>query len=285
MKPNTPYITKLHPNTPIEIREISEVDFESYKADCVLLNEFDYYQRRLREIELNIEEFFRIKEYYTNLLKENDSVPIDYDFKKDGFIDVNRSFINLITSFRSLTEHCEKKVIKIYGKDSNKFTEFKTILRNLHNDNLVYKLFDILRNFSVHSDYPIEFVNFDRITFDLSHQDCWYEVGIFFSKARFQKSRTIRKKLKTDMDLLDELTPVEPLITKLIPIVNNILREFIRIAKSDYTSAAQQIIELLNDTGFKNIGLTKSVINGSRIDYKTIVIPMDTAIGLIDFTT
>lgn len=182
MKPELPYITRPHSDSPIKIRQISEEEFESYKLDCELLNEFDYYQRRLREIELNKKEFFENKEFYTSLLQKSDSTPIDYDFKKEGFININRCFINFITSFRSLTEHCEKKVIKIFGKESKEFTDFKSILSNLYDNNLAYKLFDNLRNYSVHSGYPIEFVNFDRITFDLSRQDCWYEVGIFFSK-------------------------------------------------------------------------------------------------------
>ena len=285
MKINTPYITRLHPITPIELREISELQYTEYKANCELITKFDYYQRRLREIELNIKAFFEVKEYYTDLLLKNDSLKIENDFKREGFIDLNRTFINIITSFRSFTEHCEKKVIKIFGEESKEFLEFKTVLRNLHSKNLVYKLFDALRNYSVHVGYPIEFVNFDKIKFDFTGQDCWFEVGIFFSKAKFQENEAIRNKLKTDMNLLEDNTAVEPLINKLMPIVYVILKDFIRIAKKEYISAANEILKLSEEVGFSNIGLTKSVINRYRIDGKTIIIPFSTAKELIELAT
>lgn len=284
MKPSIPYITRLHPQTPIKIKEIGDDEYSIYIADCKLINEFDYYQRRLREIELNIEDFFDSKEYYTTLLQKSYTTQIDFDFKKEGFIDINRCFINIITSFRSLTEHCEKKVIQVFGEDSAEFTSFKFFLNDLHSANLVYKLFDILRNYSVHSNYPIEFVNFDRITFDLSHQDCWFEVGIFFSKERFRNSKTIRKKMKADIDLLEDFERVEPLIFKLMPIVNLILHKFIVIAKSEYVTSSQRIVKLSREIGLEKIGLTKCQINGAKIDYKTIVIPVKTAEQLIEYT-
>ena len=89
--------------------------------------------------------------------------------------------------------------------------------------------------------------------------------------------------MKTDIDSLYDFTPVVPLIFKLMPFVKIILREFIIIAKSEFISSAQHIIALANILGFKDIGLTKSALKGSRIDYKTIIIPVDTAIRLMEF--
>ena len=193
------------------------------------------------------------------------------------------SYINFISSFRGLIEHCEKKIFELYGDESEQYNSFKGSLRNLYDGNLTYRLLYNLRNFSVHSDFPIEYVNFDRITFSPHGDDYWYEVGVLFSKEKFMNSRTLRRKMSGFMDELDDLEQVCPFLNKLMPLVRDILIDFIRIAKPEFIEATQRIVQLSTDHNQPKLGLTNTRLKNGRIDYNTILIPIEIAHELNTF--
>ncbi len=280
MKPDLIYLTIPGPDHPFKIREISSDDFNQYKNDGELITGFDYYLRRLREIELNRDAYFAIKQFYTSLLKENDTTPVDFDFKKDGFVDLNRCFNNFIASFKSLIEHCENKMIEVFGRESEQFTSFKAKLSKIYDGDLTYRLLYNLRNFSVHKSFPIEYVNFDRISFTPYGFGYWYELGVFFSKTKFLESATLSRKMGDFMDQFDDRVKVCIFINKIIPLIYEITHQFVNILKPEFEVAIDRIIKLSNDHDQLKLGLTKTSIKDGRILYNTILIPVDIAFDL-----
>lgn len=278
-----PYFTIPHPRIPLEIREISEDEYNQIKQDSETINRADYYLSRLRIIEQNRDAYFAIKEYYTQLLKENDEKPIEYDFKAEAFLDLNRCLINYVSSFKALVEHCEKKVADTFGSDSEQFSSFKGMLSNLYDTNINYRLLYNLRNFSVHKDFPIEWVNYDRIRF--SDDEYWYEIGVFFSKKKFQDSRTFRTKMGRFLDVLEPKIQVCPFLNGLIPLLKEVIREFISIIKPEFLDAMDRIQRLSSDNGRNELSITRPVmVDGNRIDYNSILIPVDIAKNLHELT-
>ena len=280
---NKPYLTIPHPRIPIEIREISEDEFNQIKQDSETIYRAYYYLRRLRIIEQNRDAHFSIKAYYTQLLQENYEKPIEYDFKAEAFLDLNRCLINYVSSFKALVEHCEKKVAETFGKDSLQFASFKGMLSTLYDNNINYRLLYNLRNFSVHKDFPIEWVNYDRIRF--SDDEYWYEIGVFFSKEKFQGSRTFRTKMGRFLDELEPKTQVCPFLNGLIPLLKEVIREFISIIKPEFFDAMERIQSLSKNNRRNELSITRpAMVTGHRIDYNSVLIPIHIANNLHELT-
>ena len=283
MIPNHSYLTSPNKPVPIELREITDTEYDGFKIDSETIRDLEYYLQRFREIELNRIEFFDTKKYYTEILKKSQNEIIDFDFKSEALIDFNRCFINFITSFTSLIEHCEKKIGKIFGKRSQEKVDFKTFLRNLHFQNLCYKLAYSLRNYSIHESYPIDSVRFDDITFNLARTDNWYEVGVSITKKKIEDDETLSDKLSDNLEELDDLIIVAPILNEIMPLVEIILKRFISVTKNSFSESADRLIALSNNENRIELGLTRVEIVRLQTDHKTIILPIDISKKLLDF--
>ena len=280
---NKPYLTVPHPKTPIEIKEISEDEFNNIREQCNSIRSIGYYLRRLSVIELNKDAYFSIIAYYTSLLQKNDKSPIDYDYKEEGYIEINRCFINFISSFKALVEHCENKIMASFGEKSKQFISFNKILSSLYDSDINYRLLYNLRNFSVHKDFPIEYVDYDKIHAEKG--EFRYEVGVFFSKEKFQSSQTLRSKMGEFMNKLEPKTKVYPFVYGLMPLVKEIVKEFIKFIKPEFSESMNMILKLSEDNKQNELSITRpEMVSGSQIDYKSIIIPIDIATNLKELT-
>ena len=271
--PNEPY--------PIVIKEISEEEFNKFKIDSETIRRFEYYKNRLTEIDFNKRSFHQAKRHYTELLKKNQSMRIGYDFKGEAYIELNRCFINFITSFKSLIEHCEKKITHIYTEDSKEFVEFKKHIRNLHFESLAYKLADRMRNYAIHSTYPIDKVNFDVISFDLSKTDNMFEVGVFISRELIDNSKTLKKKFAKHMGEIGDGIEIVPILGEVRIIIEKILKKFVLICKSEFIESANSLIQL-TEGKYDKLALTSEIQNRIKTNYNSILIPLEHARYLID---
>lgn len=270
--PDEPYLHK--------IKEISEEEFEGYKNDSETIRKFEYYKNRLTEIDLNIESFHLAKRHYTELLEKNQTEHIDYDYKAEAHIELNRCFINFITSFKSLIEHCEKRIVHNFTEESKEFEIFKEYIRNLHFESFAYKLADQMRNYAIHSAYPIDKVNFDVISFDLLKSDKIFEVGIFISCELFENSKTLRKKFSKHLAEIGDGVEIIPILRELRIIIEKILKKFLAICESDFFDSAKRIIQLTEEK-YERLGLTYLEQKEMRNNYHSILLPIESARYLI----
>lgn len=283
MEQNIPYLTIPNNISPIQIAELTQSEYDLYKGDSEKLHDFLYYKRRLKEIELNKDEFFETKEYYTNLYQKSYNQTIGYDFKEDAFIEFNRCLINFISSFKSFTEHCENKIKGMFGENSAQLDEYKFVESGLYDNHFAYRLLKRLRDYAVHAHYPIENVSFDLITFNISKTDCWYDVRVLFSRDRLLSNRTINQKLSTDLKLQETSFDVSPFIFEVFNLVKIVLRQFIKIAQSDYIESAKRLLVLSDTYKQDNLSLTKIQLVGYRTDYDSKILPIELAKELIVF--
>lgn len=283
MKENVPYLTIPNKVSPIQISELAESDYDLYKEDSEKLHDFLYYKRRLKEIEFNKKAFFETKEYYTNLYKKSYNQTIDYDFKEEAYIEINRCLINFISSFKSFTEHCENKIKSMFGDNSEQLVEYKSVESGLYDKYFSYRLLKRLRDYAIHAHYPIENVSFDLITFDLSKTDCWYEVKVLFSRDKLLGNKTIKQKLGNDISLQEPSFDVSPFIFEVFDLVKIVLKQFIKIAQTDYIESAKRLITLSDTHRQDNLSLTKMQFIGYRIDYDSKILPISLAKELIMF--
>ncbi len=268
---------------PIEIREISEAQFTDLKNDSETIRRFEYYKSRLTEIDYNKDSFHFAKIKYTELLEKDQAKQIDYDFKAEAHIELNRTFINFITSFKSLIEHCEKKIVKNFTEDSKEFFDFKEYIRSLHSESFAYKLADQMRNYAVHSTYPIDMVNFDIISYDLSKTDNLFEVGVFISRDLIMNSKTLRKKFSKHLSEIGEGVEIVPILRETRILIEEILKRFIIICESEFLDSAKRL-QQLTEGKYEKLGLTYLEQKAKRIHYHSILIPIDSANYLIKMT-
>ena len=193
------YLTTPSNPLPIELAEITLKEYSDLLSDSVKVYEFIYYERRIKEIKMNVDAFFDAKRHYTTLYERSFREAINYDYKEEAYVEFNRCLINFIASFKSFVEHCEIRVKSIFGSTSDEVLEFKSYLSNLFDNKFSYRFFIKLRDYAIHVGYPIENVLFSKYTFNPAGTDCWYEVQTFGSKNKLSSSNTFNSRIRGEI--------------------------------------------------------------------------------------
>lgn len=105
------------------IRIISDEEISVLQKANKILYEFQYYNRRISEINHNYQEYIHTVDEYSQLLSEE--MVHSEDIMNEIFVNVNRTFINFISSMKVFVEHIEKRLQKNYGEESDKYQYFK----------------------------------------------------------------------------------------------------------------------------------------------------------------
>jgi hypothetical protein len=109
MKPKIPYLTIPHDTSPLKLMELTPEKYSEIKAASEKIYEYLYYKRRLIEININKNEYLNTIDQYQSIYNQSIEAPIDFDFKEEAYINLNRCFNNFVASLDSFIEHCEDK--------------------------------------------------------------------------------------------------------------------------------------------------------------------------------
>jgi hypothetical protein len=268
------YISDRNQEIPSVLEEITTMNAEEILNAGHILHEFEYFQRRKEEIELNLNDFLRTISRYEKFFKEEkeNRKKINFDYKRKAFVDINRALINYISSFKSFVEHISNELTKYYTKDSDQYKEFTTLTRELYDNNFCYKLLIRLRDFAVHSNYPIQAVHFVREHDGLRGYN--YIVNVQFRKSFFLKNKALKQKIGKELNGYDELFDVIPFVNDLMPLINNLFVKFINLHK-DYFMDSVVLIQNLKNKFHKTIGITQYEFEGSMMGQETKIIPIE----------
>jgi hypothetical protein len=267
------YFTSRDTEFPTEIRELNEIEAKEVKDAYTVLHKFDYFLRRFIEIELNRDDYFRTIDRYAVIFKEDRTgKSAGYDYQRLAFIDINRAFINLISSFKSFIEHILNYLEQLYGNSSLQFLEIKKLSSSLYDGYLSYKLLIRLRDFAIHANYPIQSVHFDR-----EHDGKGgfnYKIKVQFNKSVFLKNKALRKKLGNDLDSYGELFDVKPFIIELMTLLERFFKAFIKVDEKSFLPSAELIKKLSEEAKTENIGVTILEMDGAYLKHNTKIIPV-----------
>lgn len=267
------YFTRMDTKYPSEIRELNANQAKEIKDAYTVLHKFDYFSRRFKEIELNRDDYFRTIDRYTEIFREDKVIkPAGYDYKRLAFIDINRAFINLISSFKSFIEHILNYINDVYGDTSAQYLATKKLSNTLYDGYLSYKLLVRLRDFAIHAQYPIQSIHFD--TEHDGKGGFNYKVKVQFNKSVFLNNKTLKKKLGTALDTYSELFDVEPFINELMNLLHGFFKDFIKIDEKLFLPSAELIKKLNEEAKTENIGVTVSRMDGAYLKHETKVIPV-----------
>lgn len=217
--------------------EISLEVYENLRKATITLYEYKYFERKLREIQLNFQEYFDKVKYYENWLIENGFQKFNSELD-NVYIDINRVFINFITSLKVFMEHLENRLRKKYGKDSIQVQKFKKITNRNYDQYFSYRLFIRLRNYSIHYGYPIQNINFSN-----DYKDKQYRLIPSFDKAKLLEHDELRRKLRYDLNLRNKTFPVEHQMLEIQKCLRTILTEILEIENERYDESADLIIK------------------------------------------
>ncbi|WP_055444911.1 hypothetical protein [Lacinutrix himadriensis] len=267
------YFTNRDQELPRAIRELTENESKEIKQANDILHEFDYFQRRLLEIQLNKDDYFRTVERYQKLYQEDEeSSSLGYDYKRKGFVDINRAFINYISCFKSFVEHMFNDLESKNGKSSDKYKEFTKFTNDLYDGYLSYRLLIRLRDFALHRRYPIQSVHYDREIIKDDKYD--YKVKVQFNKSVFLSNTKLNKIFSKDFEAYGELFYVEPFVNELMPIIERLFKKYVSITEDYFIESADLINALFKESGTENIGTTIIEMDGSLAKHSTKIIPV-----------
>ncbi|WP_222545856.1 hypothetical protein [Phocaeicola dorei] len=275
------YLTIPNNPIPIELIDITLREYSALLSDSAKVHEFVYYERRIKEIKMNVDAFFDAKRYYTNLYEKNFRETINYDYKEEAYIELNRCLINFIASFKSFVEHCENRIKNIFGNTSEEVIKFKSYLSHLFDNNFSYRFFIKLRDYAIHVGYPIEEVLFSRYTFNPHNTDCWYEVQTMCSKNKLSSSNTFNAKIRGEIGRVEEPFDVSLFIFDVYNLTLDVFKKFTTIASNEFIEPANRLIALSETHHQENLSVTISKIEGGRIYFHSKLLPIDLAKRII----
>ena len=275
------YLTTPSNPLPIELAEITLKEYSDLLSDSVKVYEFIYYERRIKEIKMNVDAFFDAKRHYTTLYERSFREAINYDYKEEAYVEFNRCLINFIASFKSFVEHCEIRVKSIFGSTSDEVLEFKSYLSNLFDNKFSYRFFIKLRDYAIHVGYPIENVLFSKYTFNPAGTDCWYEVQTFGSKNKLSSSNTFNSRIRGEIVNQEEPFDISLYIFEVYDLIINVFRRFLSVASREFIEPANRFITLSEIHNQEDLSVTISKIENGRINFHSKLLPIALAKKII----
>lgn len=213
----TPYLFGLENKTWSYIRELTEAEFDSFKAGQEHLMEFDESRRLIPIVERNEKEF---KLELDRLISELAGFPkaeasIESEARAlDAADELNRRLINYLTAFQVYLEHSRTRLARRYGRESSELRTFETRKLLAKENDFGYRFIRTLRNYVQHCGMPITHIvlSWQRDTPDDDAQiSSNVEVG-FNSEAlleRYSKWGPVKSDLKRIKGYFSAWNPVE----------------------------------------------------------------------------
>lgn len=255
--------------------------FKKFEKSIATIEEFHSIQRLLDFVILNDKD---VTDYFSeslNILVKKAKV-WDEVSRKDGeiiFLNMNRLFLNYLSSIRTFLDHSETYLKRKYGDNSNEIKKHKEIISCFFDKSFAYRFFYKLRNYSQHIDLPINSTSFNA-RYDREKNSITGKLTVGFNVIKLLNSYNSWGIVKKDLEKKDELELI-PLLFEMTHNVSEIKRNLGLIIKKDLLAAAKYINDLTqhlqNDNGEIFIAHNfQTNENNEFLGYESINIPFDT---------
>ena len=228
--------------------EISSEEYDSIMLSNQAIFEYEYFNRKVKEIDLNLEDFLNIHGKYSfemaNMHHSEDTIPGLMD---EAFININRTFVNYINSCRIFIDHMEGKIKGKYGENSKNYKVFDKAKKYCYNTYFSYKFFYHLRNYAEHVNFPVYNINKStswKTINDLEKPVT--EFKVFFNKDKLLESKYMSSKLKMELKYRNTLFPVLPVIEEFKKPINYMLNTLLKVEAEYYVENANILMSFSN---------------------------------------
>jgi len=257
------------------IRQLSAGEVEILIYANKVLFEFQYFNRRMLEIEFNYTDCQDTISKYSKEIRENDN--IDKNLINEIFVNVNRTFINFITSLKVFVEHIEERFKKKKGeKNSEQFRAFKKDTHSIYNTFFSYRLFINLRDYAIHYKYPIDSFKIDR-RFKEASNASETELIIEFSKIKLLSNEKIKRKLLEDLKQYNNLFPINFSMIEIQQPLKKLFDSFIKIENKYFVEQANIIVAFVKENKHGTITSygKMSKVDTTGFNLETVILPIN----------
>ncbi len=264
---------------------LSQDDFLRFESTIAKIEEFNSIRRLLDFVIINDREIIN---FLHTISQDFIQTSVSWNGVKRSdaeglFSNVNRLFLNYLSSIRTFLDHIETHINRTFGENSKEFTEFKKMLSIFYDNSFAYRFFYELRNYSQHCGLPIDNVSF-KMEYERNKNRIKGILQVKFNRDRLLSSYKKWKKVKNDLKSLDDEFDVTPLIWEMSHNIKEIERNVEIIHRDSLLDSVNFITkktEHLRD-GAGEIFIAydfNDKANGELANYSSRDIPFDT----IDF--
>lgn len=155
--------------------------------------------------------------------------------------EVQQRFTNLLSSANAFLNLAESKLKSEFGKESQKLSSWNDYRRELHKNNISYRLMYELRNYALHYGLPVSSLKFDinNLTSAIPQK----KVKVSLSKVKILNSNYDWKSVRVDIDALEDDANLMELIFGYADIISRIYQFLLKVFDSELSVCKERILE------------------------------------------
>lgn len=195
------------------------------------------------------------------------------------FFNINRLFLNYLSSMRTFLDHSEAFLSRKFGKESSQFLEFKKLTSVFYDNSFAYRFFYKLRNYAQHIGLPLSRILF-ATEYNRKDNQIKGSLNVLFDRDKLLLNYDGWGVVKSDLETKEKEFDAIPLICEMTHNMLEIRRNTELILKMEFIKASQFITELTkyHENGECEIFIahdfeTKS--NGELKKYKSMSLPFE----------
>ena len=225
------------------VRELSLAEYEEYRQATKRLNNFLKDQELMVTVQRDYDE-------YKNLLR-----PYAVEYSKGvtpqllpmGTLpsEVNKYIKNFLYSIRTFLDHTETNLKRRYGKNSERFNDFKKACSEAYDNNFSYKFIYKLRNYVQHCGMPPSQLNFSKKIIDRQAQKIGTAIQISLDRdellTKYEWTTTVEAELRQQPEKID----IEHHMSEMLRCLHQINLKLIKRDLQNIVLSAQRVEQLI----------------------------------------
>lgn len=260
-----------------DIKEITFDTLNSIEKDIKVVNEYNKHFLNYIYFQQNLLEFDKLCKTLKNIPVT--TIDLNKFITDQDVINANRIVFNLLTSFKFFIDSSERHIKRRFGKESGEALKFENLTNNYFDNYFSYRFLGKLRDYTVHSGFPINLIPFNAIEDYVNPEKMVGNMKLVVDREDILKEKSyLKARVTKDINEMTEDIDVIPLIYELGQIILKIEKYIYSLHQVDLEESISNLKMFAQK--FKNDNNEVSIIhsltqNGHKISTETLTIPFD----------
>lgn len=239
------------------VKNISDKEYTEYKKNLKVLTDFSSKQQLFTILNLNFDEFNCLVS--TQLLEFKKNPSMNWPRMEAILINTNRILINFLSSFRTLLDHMEYNLKKIYGNESEKFKRFKNICSEQYDKYFSYRFLYKLRNYSQHCGMPVGSLTINSKVSEDTNKETDEYLAVYFNRDELLNKYDSWGIVKNEISNLPPKIEINAFVKELMECMTSINLIVIEDDIEDVYRSSEYFQNLI--LPFKNMDVTPAIFD------------------------
>ncbi|WP_159798927.1 hypothetical protein [Flavobacterium sp. MK4S-17] len=256
-----------------------EISSSEHEKLLKAISELHFYESNLRLLEmiiLNNNELTDLANTGKDLVHNSLSFTGDKRAYYVHHLNMNRKFLNYLSSIRSFLDHIETNTKRRYGKESYKIQEFKKITGYLYDSYFAYRFLYKLRNYSLHCGLPID--DIELSVTKVGENSFRPEYKVEFDARELLANYAEWGPVKSDLKKMDKFSVFE-VTNDMFPILTELWQKIMQLFEPELKEAISYITKETGHlrTDHNHVSIFTNIIyeNDSPRYFTNQIIPYD----------